>query len=87
MTVEQAIRAKLSIKQGQKIKTFGGWCRQDQVLLDGHVIGRIQTRHSRDRTENITIAGNVYMIGFDVDWLYQMNGGLDGTDSTPERGV
>ncbi|HKV42813.1 MAG TPA: hypothetical protein VJX67_26680 [Blastocatellia bacterium] len=71
MTLQQAIREKLSIAPGQKIRTFGGWCRHDKVLLDGHEIGRIQTRRAKDRTEFITVTGNAYVVGYDVDWLVQ----------------
>jgi hypothetical protein len=69
MTLQQAIRANVTLRPGQKIKTLGGWCRQDKVLLDGLVIGQIQTRRSKTRTEILTIAGNVYVLGYDVDWL------------------
>ncbi len=69
MTLGQAIRANLQIEPGRKVKTLGGWCRQDRVLLDGLEIGKIQTRRGRTRTEILTIAGNVYVIGYDVDWL------------------
>ena len=69
MTLQQAIRANVTIKPGRKVKTLGGWCRQDRVLLDGLEIGKVQTRRGRARTEILTVAGNVYVIGYDVDWL------------------
>ena len=69
MTLLEAIQANVRIMPGRKIKTLGGWCRHDRVLLDGQEIGKIQTRKGRDRTEILTIAGNVYVIGHDVDWL------------------
>ena len=69
MTLQQAIQANLRIKPGHKILTLGGWCRHDRIMLDGHEIGKIQTRRARARTEILTIAGNVYVKGHDVDWL------------------
>jgi hypothetical protein len=69
MTLQQAIGANVTIKPGRKIRTLGGWCRQDKVLLDGLEIGKIQTRRGKTRTEILTVAGNVYVIGYDVDWL------------------
>jgi hypothetical protein len=69
MTLQQAIRANVKLEPGRKVRTLGGWCRQDRVLLDDLEIGRIQTRRGRSRTEILTIAGNVYVLGYDVDWL------------------
>jgi hypothetical protein len=69
MTLQQAIKANLTIAPGRKVRTFGGWCRHDTVLMDGHEIGRIQTRRAKDRTEFITLAGNIYVMGYDIDWL------------------
>ena len=69
MTLLQAMINKVRIKPGPKVVTMGGWCRHDKVLLDGHEIGRIQTRRGRGRTEILTIADNVYVLGHDVDWL------------------
>ncbi|MGH9762606.1 MAG: hypothetical protein ACREDR_09630 [Blastocatellia bacterium] len=75
MTIQEAIRANLRIAPGRKVRTFGGWCRHDKVLLDGHEIGRIQTRRASNRTEFITVAGNAYVPGYDVDWLVQQGRG------------
>lgn len=69
MTLLQALRANVRIEPGPKIRTFGGWCRHDRVLLNGAEIGRIQTRRGRNRIEVITVAGNVYTMGYDVEWL------------------
>lgn len=69
MTLLQALQAGVQIQPGNKIKTLGGWCRRDLVILNGYVIGTIQTRRGRSRTEVITIAGNVYVLGHDIDWL------------------
>ena len=35
MTLQQALRANVRIEPGQKIRTFGGWCRHDRVLPKG----------------------------------------------------
>ena len=69
MTLQQALQANVRIEPGQKVRTFSGWCRRDKVLLGGYEVGRIQTRRARGRTEIITIKDNLYMIGYDVDWL------------------
>ncbi|HEX5735419.1 MAG TPA: hypothetical protein VF131_21490 [Blastocatellia bacterium] len=69
MTLLQALQVGVQIQPGHKIKTFGGWCRRDLVILNGYVIGTIQTRRGRSRTEVLTIAGNVYVLGHDIDWL------------------
>ena len=71
MTLQQAIQANVRIEPGQRIRTFGGWCRHDRVLQNGCEIGRIQTRRGRGRLEVVTIIGNVYTLGYDVDWLMQ----------------
>jgi hypothetical protein len=71
MTIQQALQANVQIEPGPKVATFGGWCRRDKVLVDGYEIGRIQTRRSRGRTEIITIKDNLYILGYDVDWLVQ----------------
>lgn len=75
MTIHEAIESNLRIAPGRKVRTFGGWCRHDKVYLDGHEIGRIQTRRGRNRTEYITAAGNAYILGYDVDWLVQQGRG------------
>lgn len=72
MTIEQAIRARLSIEPGRRVRTFGGWCRRDRVLLDGSEIGKIQTRRARNRTEIVTIALSGFVPGHNVDWLVAM---------------
>jgi hypothetical protein len=72
MTMEQAIRARVKIQPGRRVRTFGGWCRRDRVLLDGYEIGRIQTRRSRSRTEIVTIASIGFVPGHNVDWLVAM---------------
>ena len=87
MTLLQAIHAKVRIKPGRKIRTMGGWCRHDRVLLDGHEIGKIQTRSGRGRTEVLTIAGNVYVMGHDIDWLVSHEVGENGINSTTARSV
>lgn len=69
MTLLQALQAGIQIQPGTRIKTFGGWCRRDLVTIDGRAIGSIQTRRGKNRTEVLTIAGNVYVIGHDIDWL------------------
>ena len=69
MTIQQAIRARLRIEPGRKVRTFGGWCRRDRVLLDGYEIGKIQTRRGRSRTEVVTIAASGFVPGHNVDWL------------------
>lgn len=69
MTIQQAIKARLSIEPGRKVNTFGGWCRRDKVLLDGCEIGKIQTRRARSRTEVLTIAASGFVPGHNVDWL------------------
>ena len=69
MTLQQAIRARLSIEPGRRVRTFGGWCRRDRVLLDGYEIGKIQTRRAKDRTEILTIGTSGFVPGHDVEWL------------------
>jgi hypothetical protein len=74
MTIQQAIKARLSIEPGRKVNTFGGWCRRDRVLLDGYEIGKIQTRRARSRTEVLTIAASGFVPGHNVDWLIAQAG-------------
>lgn len=74
MTIQQAIRARLSIEPGRRVNTFGGWCRRDRVLLDGYEIGKIQTRCARSRTEVLTIASSGFVPGHNVDWLVAQAG-------------
>ena len=74
MTIQQAIKARLSIEPGRKVNTFGGWCRRDRVLLDGYEIGKIQTRRARSRTEVLTIAASGFVPGHNVDWLVAQAG-------------
>ena len=74
MTMQQAIRVRLRIKPGRRVITFGGWCRRDQVLLDGHEIGKIQTRRARNRTEILTIGSSGFVPGHNVDWLIAQAG-------------
>jgi hypothetical protein len=81
MTLLQAIQTHIKIKPGQKVRTLGGWCRHDRILLDGREIGKVQTRRGRGRTEIITIAGNVYVMGHNVDWLVQQEWGKYGINS------
>ena len=69
MTIQQAIWARLRIEPGRKVRTFGGWCRRDRVLLDGYEIGKIQTRRAPTRTEIVTIAAGGFVPGHNVDWL------------------
>jgi hypothetical protein len=69
MTLRQAIDAKVRILPGRKVKTFGGWCRRDRVMLDGHEIGKIQVRKGTSGTEITTIAGDSFLAGYQVDWL------------------
>ncbi|HEY9232841.1 MAG TPA: hypothetical protein VIS78_11865 [Blastocatellia bacterium] len=82
MTLQQALRANVRIEPGPKIRTFGGWCRHDRVLLNGEEIGRIQTRRGRSRIEVITVAGNVYTMGYDVEWLVEQGDDAYGLNST-----
>jgi len=82
MTLQQALQAKVRIEPGQKIRTFGGWCRHDRVLLNGAEIGRIQTRRGRSRIEVITIADNVYTMGYDIEWLVEQGDDSYGLNST-----
>jgi hypothetical protein len=82
MTLLQALRANVRIEPGPKIRTFGGWCRHDRVLLNGTEIGRIQTRRGRNRIEVITVAGNVYTMGYDVEWLVGQGDDAYGLNST-----
>jgi hypothetical protein len=74
MTIQQAIRAKLRIEPGRRVRTFGGWCRRDRVLLDGYEIGKIQTRRAKNRTEIVTIAASGFVPGHNVDWLLSQSG-------------
>src|SRR5262245_37119982 len=74
MTIQQAIKARLRIEPGPRVRTFGGWCRRDRVLLDGYEIGKIQTRRARSRTEIMTIASSGFVPGHDVDWLVAQAG-------------
>lgn len=69
MTLQQAMRTNLRIEPGRRVRTFGGWCRRDRVLLDGCEIGRIQIRRARSRTEVMTIGAAGFVPGHDVDWL------------------
>jgi hypothetical protein len=91
MTIREAMEAKIRIKPGRKVKTFGGWCRRDSVLLAGHEIGRIQTRRGRGRMEVLTISGNVFVMGHDVDWLVSSVvgriGGANGCNAASAAGL
>jgi hypothetical protein len=69
MTLQQAVKTKVRIEPGRRVRTFGGWCRRDRVLLDGFEIGRIQIRRGRSRTEVMTIGAGGFVPGHDVDWL------------------
>lgn len=69
MTLQQAMRTNIRIEPGRRVRTFGGWCRRDRVLLDGCEIGRIQIRRGRSRTEVMTIGAAGFVPGHDVDWL------------------
>src|SRR5713226_4378017 len=69
MTIQQAIRARLRIEPGRRVRTFGGWCRRDRVMLDGYEIGKIQTRRAPSRTEILTIAASGFVPGYNVDCL------------------
>jgi hypothetical protein len=82
MTIQQALEANVRIEPGPKVTTFGGWCRRDKVLVDGYEIGRIQTRRARGRTEIITMKDNLYILGYDVDWLVQQEGDDYGANSS-----
>jgi hypothetical protein len=82
MTLQQALQANIKIEPGPKVRTFSGWCRRDKVLAGGYEIGRIQTRRARGRTEIITIKENLYIIGYDVDWLVQQEGEDYGANSS-----
>jgi hypothetical protein len=82
MTLQQALRANIRIEPGQKVRTFSGWCRRDKVLIGGSEVGRIQTRRARGRTEIITIKDNLYIIGYDVDWLVQQERNDYGVNSS-----
>lgn len=62
----------VTIKNGNKIRTWGGWYRHDAVLLDGKEIGFIQVKRRNKRTESITCTpGNDHrcVLGTDVQWL------------------
>ena len=87
MTLQKALQSKVRIMPGRKVRTMGGWCRHDRVLLDGHEIGKIQTRRGRGRTEILTISGNIYIMGHDVDWLVNHEVLEDGFDSASARSV
>lgn len=76
MTIQQAIRARLRIEPGRRVRTFGGWCRRDRVLLDGYEIGKIQTRRAPSRTEILTIAASGFVPGHNIDWLMAQAAGL-----------
>lgn len=76
MTIQQAIRARLRLEPGRTVRTFGGWCRRDRVLLDGYEIGKIQTRRAKSRTEILTIAASGFVPGHNVDWLVAQAGQL-----------
>ena len=56
--------------------------RHDRVLLNGEEIGRIQTRRGHSRIEVITIADNVYTMGYDIDWLVEQGDDAYGLNST-----
>jgi len=76
MTIQQAIRARLRIEPGRRVRTFGGWCRRDRVMLDGCEIGKIQTRRAPSRTEILTIATSGFVPGHNIDWLVLQASGL-----------
>lgn len=69
MTLQQAMRTNVRIEPGRRVRTFGGWCRRDRVLLDGCEIGKIQIRRGRSRTEVMTVGAAGFVPGHDVDWL------------------
>lgn len=87
MTLQQAIQSNVRLQLGPKVSTFGGWCRHDKVFLDGQVIGRIQTRRGKGRFEIITIANNVYIPGYDIDWLVKREGRRDGFNPATARSI
>jgi hypothetical protein len=76
MTMQQAIRARVKIEPGRRVRTFGGWCRRDRILLDGYEIGKIQTRRAKTRTEILTIGSSGFVPGHNVDWLVAQAGDL-----------
>ena len=63
------MRTNVRIEPGRRVRTFGGWCRRDRVMLDGCEIGRIQIRRGRSRTEVMTIGAAGFVPGHNVDWL------------------
>lgn len=91
MTLREAIDARVRIRPGRRVRTFGGWCRHDRVLVEGREIGRIQTRRGRTRTEILTIAGDSFVLGYDVAWLvnraHAPTGGRYGCDSATAAGL
>lgn len=87
MTLQQALQTNLTIEPGQKINTFGGWCRRDKVKLSGREIGKIQVRRSAGRTEILTFADNVFVVGHNVDWLVGLKGGHLGFNAAPARNL
>jgi hypothetical protein len=87
MTLQQAMESNVRIQPGRKVKTFGGWCRHDRVLLDGHEIGKIQTRRRRNQTEIITVASSTYIMGYDIDWLVSRREDSNCVDSTSKRNL
>lgn len=69
MTIQEAVRSRLSIEPGRRVNTFGGWCRRDRVFLNGFEIGKIQTRRAKDRTEILTIGSAGFVPGHNIEWL------------------
>jgi hypothetical protein len=82
VTIREAINAKVQIVPGKRVRTPRGWSRHDRVLINGLEIGKIQTRRGRDRIEVFTVFGNIYSIGYDIDWLVGQGGSAYGVNTT-----
>lgn len=64
----------IRIREGQRIRTFGGWYRHDEVFVGERKLeGTIQVRRRHGRIERTTGFGNSCVLGMDIQWLLKMN--------------
>ena len=72
MSDQEVMAADLKVIPGQRVRTFGGWYRQDVVTLGGREIGRIQVRRRNGRISSLTLGpGTTCVLGSDVAWLVE----------------
>jgi hypothetical protein len=64
----------ITITEGSKIRTFGGWYRHDTVLVDGIALeGSVCVKRRNKRTEYLTCFRSACVLGTDTQWLIRCN--------------